>query len=294
MPITIKTKADNASSVLAKLGVPAGLISDMQTAKVVCAIENGGFQFTPEGQKAPVTTVPVKLTQMQQLLAGKLGQSVQDLMKSQLSDAIVKAVATVGMEAVQAKPGGTLDKLKQGVKDAGEASAIAAEAMKGLHAPLSDIAKNVGLDLGKDKDTSVVIPVTKDWPLFDIAKIKTAATVQLRDATKMYQPVKGTSGGSRYFMVAANKDVRVGCRYRDDTLSVRIEGEGWGKYAKKLSDCGFDNVDPKKQYASLHLSVANKVVAAKALGAILLGMGIPLETPLPDIEVVALGSKAGA
>jgi len=127
---------------------------------------------------------------------------------------------------------------------------------------------------------------TGAWPCFDPKALKTATPIKLRDATRMYEPVKGSSPNSRYFLVAANQDLRIAARYKGTSLSVRIEGPGWEKHSTSIQACGFDNVQLAQGYASLHLHVGDPVIAGKALGAILLGLGIPLETPLPELKVI--------
>ena len=124
------------------------------------------------------------------------------------------------------------------------------------------------------------------WPCFDPKALKTATPIKLRDATRMYEPVKGSSPNSRYFLVAANQDLRIAARYKGTSLSVRIEGPDWTKHGACIQACGFDNVQLAQGYASLHLHVGDPVIASKALGAILLGLGIPLETPLPELKVI--------
>jgi ribosomal protein L7/L12 len=124
------------------------------------------------------------------------------------------------------------------------------------------------------------------WPLYDLSKLKTGPTVKLRDAKAMYQPVKGSSSGSRYFLVAADDDVRVAARYHASSLSIRVEGPGWKKHKATISDSGFSTVDESKDYASVHLTVADDMLANKTLGAVLLGLGVPFETPMPMLSVV--------
>ena len=86
-------------------------------------------------------------------------------------------------------------------------------------------------------------PAPSGWPVFDQKTMFTAPLTKLRDATQLYQPVSGTSGGSRYFMVAANQDLRIGARLHGGTLSVRIEGPGWKKHVTGIKAVGFEKVD---------------------------------------------------
>ena len=70
-------------------------------------------------------------------------------------------------------------------------------------------------------------------------------------------------------------------------MSVRIEGYGWKKHQAAISQCGFDVYADAKDYASLHLAVGDDLVMAhKTLGAILVGLGVPLETPIPNLALI--------
>jgi hypothetical protein len=116
--------------------------------------------------------------------------------------------------------------------------------------------------------------------------MKTAPVIKLRDATMMYQPVEGTSKSSRYYVVGANQDVRVAARYEGHTLSVRIEGPKIAHHWDSIKDVGLQT-HSEKGYASIHLGVGNDMmVANKTLGAILMGLGLQLETPLPNLKLL--------
>lgn len=125
------------------------------------------------------------------------------------------------------------------------------------------------------------------WPCFQLDSMLTAPTVKLREATAMYQPVLGTSGTSRYFVVAANKDLRVAARYTGASLSIRIEGPNWTKHLSAIQANGFDKASKEKDYASIHLTIGDETLAAKTLGAVLMGLGLSYETPLPVMKLIA-------
>lgn len=125
------------------------------------------------------------------------------------------------------------------------------------------------------------------WSEFK-GNLKKSPMVKLRDATMLYQPVRGTSSGSRYYMVAANSDLRIAARYHPPTLSVRVEGPSWSKHKKRLVEVGFTNASASPDYCSMHLDVSgDAVMAAKVLGSVIVGLGIPIETPVPQISVIA-------
>ena len=124
------------------------------------------------------------------------------------------------------------------------------------------------------------------WPITSKAAMSKNATVKLRDAHAMYQPVQGTSQGSRYFVVAGNDDLRVAARWNANTLSVRIEGQNLKKHIAAVGNV-FGGVNTKNMYASLHLEVGtDPILANKTLGAILLGLGIEFDTPFPNASVI--------
>ncbi len=204
--------------------------------------------FPPD--KQVISAVPVKMTQLHQLQQGTM--SAVELAELQVT------LETQIKELQEYHPQPT----KQGK-------------------PQSALAM-----LPKHKADASPTPATVKWPVFDKAKMKTAEPVQLSEAGQLYQPVKGTSAGSRYFLVAANDQLRIGARWRPshDSLSIRVEGDSFGKHQKNITEAGFD---AKSGYASLHLSCPNETVARKALGAVLLGLGVALETPMPDLSVIA-------
>lgn len=114
-------------------------------------------------------------------------------------------------------------------------------------------------------------------------EIKSAPAVQLRYAKRLYQPVKGTSANSRYFMIAAKPGLRVAARWskKSGQLSVRVEGDDLNAHKTHLKDIG---MDIKGDYASLHINV-NPILAKKTVGSLLLALG-DLETGIPNIEKV--------
>jgi len=125
------------------------------------------------------------------------------------------------------------------------------------------------------------------WPVFDIQQIQTAPLVRLMNATHMYQPVSGSSKGSRYFMVAANPHIKMAARYRNNQLSLRLEGDlSKHKTFKSLSDFEIKS----DAHASLHMSITDAKLAAKTLGAVMLDLDILFETPIPNFQIIKAAS----
>ncbi len=267
MAVVIKNSM-NGLGAIKKIGIPQMLYDWLHASEVMVKLTASQFQFsfTLDG-KPEMATVDVSLDQLQKLNAGTLPA----LEKNQLSTALAKAISGIMTKAngggvVSKPPEGLLNQLPPLLKSV---SAATAKASPQQESAIKSTQKAEGL-----------------WAMYDLTKIKTDPVVDLRDATKMYQPVKGTSGGSRYFVVAGNDDLRVAARYKNDTLSVRIEGPKWEKHIASIKACGFDLKDQKKNYCSVHLAVPEQVLAQKTLGAVLLGLGIPLDTPIPNLNVI--------
>lgn len=131
---------------------------------------------------------------------------------------------------------------------------------------------------------------SKAWPEFPADTKTFAPLVKLRDANMMYQPVQGTSKSSRYYVVGASADLRIAARRQGGSLSVRVEGPGWSKFKGAMKLAGFQKVEESQQYASLHLNVGtDAVLLAKTLGAVLMGLGVKLDTPMPELSKVPKG-----
>jgi hypothetical protein len=69
-------------------------------------------------------------------------------------------------------------------------------------------------------------------------------------------------------------------------LSVRIEGPGLAKHQNAISEAGI-TINAGKDYASVHLNVGgDMVLASKTLGAVLMGLGVTLDTPMPNLALI--------
>lgn len=120
--------------------------------------------------------------------------------------------------------------------------------------------------------------------VFPESEMMTAQTVKLKDADKLYQPVAGTSAGSRYFVIALAPDLKVAARYKNDEVSVRVEG-GVQAYKQLLKDNQF-NIGGDGQYASLHVKTPELILARRVIGAVITGMGLPIVSPVPVFDLL--------
>ena len=263
MALQIKNSM-NGLAAIKKIGVKQVLYDWLAASNVEVKLTASEFKFIhPSGE---LDSVPVTLNQLQALNLGTLSPAQKVALQQQLALTIMKLMEPNA--AGQAK-----------VAEEFQTHTVATAAAPGTLDKLPPIATNA----------APAQPAGK-WPMFPQDQMLKAKPIKLREAVMMYQPVDGSSSGSRYFMVAASQDVRVGARLTHEQLSIRIEGPAWEKYAASISSLGFDTVNKSKGYASVHLSVGSELVAAnKTLGAVLMGLGIPLETPIPNLKLIKVG-----
>ena len=105
--------------------------------------------------------------------------------------------------------------------------------------------------------------------------------VKLRDAVALYQRVHGTSGGSIYRVIALNDKLKVAARIKGTAVSIRIEGVLDSEYVKAFGNLGI--VKHSDEYMSGHFS-CDKCTPQKLIGSILVGSGVPFNSPIPVIN----------
>jgi hypothetical protein len=113
--------------------------------------------------------------------------------------------------------------------------------------------------------------------------VLTASPVFLRHADTLGQPVRGSSNGSVYHVVAlgdaGNLAVRIDL---SNKASLRIEGEGLDEYEGALSACGMEK--QSDLHWSIHTHPSNFVLLKKLIGAVVYSSGIPFKAAMLDIE----------
>jgi hypothetical protein len=267
--------------LMQKLAVPQELIDLLHQATL-----SGTVSVKMSVQKlsmstGPAVTGPVEehefglgLTVLESITSGKVSITQATYLREGIVSAI-KALQSAGL-------------IKQEVTEW-----VPAELVMTHHDSIATVLSDMHLKQGLLEDAQVVSPKitnggnpakTSTWGVFNMNELAATPTVPLREATKLYQPVQGTSGTSRYFAVACHPKLKVAARYGSSSLSIRIEGDALPVMKHTLSDLGFDTV--KSAYSSVHLSVDTLLLAQKTLGSILLGLSIPFETVFPDLSII--------
>ena len=261
MAITVKNSMSGLGAIK-KIGIPQSLFDWLMATSVEVQLTASQFKFMLYGQE--IETVPVTLNDLQKLNEGTLPTATKLVLSQKLTSAIANLQVFPATADLTPPPVKTLDKLP----------------------PLPGVPTHpFGEDFVPPAPQPNPVAATVAWASFDLKKLKTAPVVLLREADQMYQPVGGTSGGSRYFVVAGADGIRVAARYTHKSLSIRVEGKKLTSYSSNLALAGLD-LKKNAEYSSIHLEVSDDVLAAKTLGAILLGLGVPFETPFPNINLI--------
>jgi hypothetical protein len=273
MPVNIKIKGEAPAakpgykpkpSLLKQLGVPADLIQQLLAKKVKCISGASGlrFEYFPhttsgttffDGESYTIHTLPINYATIQDIKNGL----ASELVKTQVCSDVVQVIMLIIETEDFSTMNGTLALLKAG----------AAKTIK-----TSPAAVSVGQPVDKAGE-------------FPLSELTTAEPIKLRDATKLYQPTQGTSGGSRYYVVAVSDDLRMSARYNGASLSIRVEGPKFMEHIKNLAALG---LEPKgsKGYASVHVQAPTIDVARKIVGAMIMGLGIEITSGLPDLQKI--------
>lgn len=118
------------------------------------------------------------------------------------------------------------------------------------------------------------------------ADVMNQPVVSLDQATVLYQPVRGTSGESIYYVVAISPEVKIAARVKSERVSIRAVGDFSNSVKAALKEAGFDEKDGT--YMSGHFQVSDLKIASRLLGAILFNVSAAchtkFSTPVPEVH----------
>ena len=286
-------KGFNGIATMKKVGVPASLFDWFVKHQGASDYINGEVVLTvPAGPIA--VSVPMTIAHVQQANLGTLPTHVKSTYQQKFKHALM--VLKNKFEVSSASP----SQAKMEPTFYGLPPVVIAEQNKTveeLYSVLKPTLEAAPIKYGKppkyppfDSGDAKLVEIVsgKDWQLFPLAELKTAPLAKLSDADRMYQPVQATTPMKRYYVVALNKLFRVAVAYNKPELSVRIEWTpetGLGDINEAIQAV-FPNASAGKGYGSLHLAISEDTLASKTLGAVLMGCGVPWETPLPNLDVI--------
>lgn len=257
MALKIKHKGmDNYTALQNAFGVPGNLLAALKDNGIT--VEFGGSEI----QFRHGDVVVADLDMMAGTLSAAQAGTLKPAEKKVISEIVTKAV-------------------KKAIKS-----------VEGKVKILYDVPEDFGGQFSKAKTEADAQPAPVTAAPVDTS-VLAMDPVLLKNATKLYQPVRASSPTSVYHVVALNQDLRIAARLLKGNLSLRAEGNIL-KYQQQLINAGFEP-DHFPEYCSVHLAVGtNPVMAARTLGSFIGGLtaqGIPFETPVPMLTVFASHGK---
>lgn len=236
----------------------------------------GGVKFVSDGEVLVTWTIaPVKLADM----ANKgydPGNPLHETIKGNLTKALAELDAALG--TAKAKP-----KAKAGVK---------INPTPGVAQVIADQSPSITMSGMTSSITATVVPAGASVPEYPPNQMKTGTKVALKDATALYQPVKGTSESSRYYAVGISPGLKVACRYQaaSKELSVRVEGPSFAKMQQTLLNAGLFGPEFSGQfqgsYASMHIKAPSPVDVQKVVGAVISCLCSEIKHGVPSMDPI--------
>ncbi len=118
-----------------------------------------------------------------------------------------------------------------------------------------------------------------------------SAIMHLSDAEHLHQTVRGTSNGSRYYVVALGDDAKVAVRIKSGTdISIRaICTASVGSKEQVAVVKGFESASLQKAQGghwSIHLHPTGMTMAERSIGATLFAMSIPFWAVTGDLKAL--------
>ena len=123
-----------------------------------------------------------------------------------------------------------------------------------------------------------------------------ATPVPLKEASKLNQPVCGTSGGSIYHVIAIGKDCVVAARIRaNNEIAIRAEiipHHATTEAQKVKSGLLFAGLDKKNGgHYSLHLDPEDFAMVKRSIGSTIMAMSIPFWGVSTDLNAIQGAGK---
>lgn len=268
MAVNLMTNQNHGYGLVAMCGVSKELLETAEKKGVqIVHTATGAITIkSPDGFKT-YGVVPFKGTAVTLLKEGKLGPASKESVKYQVEKSVKQA----------------LDEIPE-VEILVESPIMPQNLGEPLKSKLSKSKIEKMIDMEEMVDaTPIIAEPKKGFNPFQKKEVGVKMTqVKLKDATKLYQPVFGTSAGSVYHVIARFDGMNLAIRRKNSSLSLRVEGKNLNKYSDRLETVGFA---VKEDYASVHLSVDSHTLLAKTIGAVvgaigfeaLIGVGNPLE-----------------
>lgn len=265
--VAVNVNLITADELVKVLEIDPALMAKVKAAQITIEIKLTAIVVaTPTGESQQI---PIKMSSLSELAAGKAAPILKQALQTSVTTALEKMLNTAKPAEAKAVPveENPFSFGPAGQKPGSTAAKTAQAAAKPYQA----------FDDGQPAQAN------GKWKVLTAEQISQLSPVKLLQAEAMYQPVAGTSAGSKYFAVALKSDLKVAARIKGGALSVRVEGSGFTKYKQMLTDCEFS---VHGDYASIHLDCNGSKLAARALGALICSMNVHFETPAPVLKMI--------
>lgn len=279
MAVTIKKKE------LTIVSLAKRILDDEEMVLVAKGLEAGGFKLTTEATLIKIENEatclahsPVKLSAIQSCLQGKLSFTGKKVLQEHITSFLKQAynlmpdaqkkinLAEIYDATMAAYHGnGGANKVKA-IKVYREATGCSLkEAKDKVEAWIAALESIAG-----DEDVPFDAPSNDSAPA--VANV-TDTPVPLAQASKLMQPVTGTSGGSVYNVIALGEHAKVAVRIKkDNDVAIRVVPlTSTGKSA--CVNAGLDEKGNGTHY-SIHLHPDSKALVNKCVGAVLFAMDL--------------------
>ena len=313
MAVTIKKKALTLVTLVEKVFHPDTMLEGvytkaktLQEAGYVLSTTPTTFTITKDGMI--YSSVAVKMDTVTLAMQGKVGTTVLSIVRQKVTDLIGTAFAKAEGDKVVENALGVANMTPlQAAKDPAVKIAVLDAVYKnGGISKIEGIkvCRNLtGLTLKEAKDLteawmnetggdSIVDVIHKlgkfsvEVPQFESPIVD---SISLREATKLHQPVHGTTSGAVYHVIALSADVKVAVRIKESNeVAIRVEiippnsTEAASQIRTKLTAAGMEK--KTAGHYSLHLEPEDFSMVTRSIGSTLFSTGIPFDMVSTQLE----------
>lgn len=308
MAVTIKKKALTITSLVKRL-FEAEKGQPLLTK--AAALEDNGYKLTTESTVLKIenshnvlSEANVKLSAIQKALKGELNFAGKTMLQKHIEQFVTKAYSLMPEAVEQMNLAAIYDGTMAKYHENGGGNKVAAikfyrtqtgaslkEAKDKVEAWIDELMSGPNpMDEEENAAYHEAVISKKAAPLpeksaeIDAGYAEVTDTpVDLSAATKLHQPIKGTSGGSIYHVIALSNDAKVAARIKNTDVAIRVlPANNAGAAACKLA--GLD--EKSGGHWSLHLHPDNKLLVKKCIGAVLFAMGLNFEQISGNIAAI--------
>jgi len=304
---------------------------ELQGAKLVTGITQFAIQIDSGKEMTTIAKVPMKLDTVNLAMKKKLGHTVKTILQEKVTVLITEAyqkymdVEHPAMNYQTNKPTGiecydkvmakyhgskngnkvaaikeyrnltgcSLKAAKDMVENWIDAEELAAGAMPIAEDIIDDVLPVDGEGHTETHDFTKVMEDMKmtQQTVYNVELDLKATPVPLKEATKLNQPVCGTSGGSIYHVVAIGQNCVVAARIRSNNeIALRAElrckpnSEDGMKVKSGLQFAGLEKKNGG--HFSLHLEPEDFAMVKRSIGSTIMAMSIPFWGVSTDLHVL--------